>query len=134
MINKSRAFWGGVLLLVAAALMASRGGGIDIIPSTTYDKVQFVLMDESSEPTVDLAILVNSEQWQSLESRGVTTKRYDVTKDARKPEVEKFLQDMGATKPPAILVYDDASKKLVGVEVLPTVSELDSLVKKYTGK
>lgn len=133
MVSKSRAFWGGSLLLIAAFLMANGGGG-GILPSVTYDKVQFVLMDESSEPTVELAILVNSEQWQSLESRGVTTKRYDVTMDARKPELESLLKDMGTTKPPAILVYDEASKKLIGVERLPTVAELELLVKKYTGK
>ena len=132
MINKSRAFWGGVLLLVAAFLMHNRGGGIDILPSPTYDKVQFVLMDESSEPTVDLAVLVNSEQWQSLESRGVTTKRYDVTKDSRKPELEKLLKDMGDVKPPAILVY--AEDKFLGVEASPSIMTLDSIVKKYTGK
>lgn len=134
MNSNSRAFIGGVLLLMAAALLMARKGGLDFIPSTTYEKVYFVLLDESSEPNPDLAILVNSEQWQGLASRNVETMRYDVTRDARKPEVERHLNNLGTTQPPAILVYDAKTKDFVAVEPSPTLASLDSLVKKYTGK
>jgi hypothetical protein len=133
MVSRGGAFWGGVLLLVAAVLFASGKGKIDISPVVKYDKVDFVLMEETSQPDVDTAILVNSDKWQSLADRGVSVKRYDVTKDARKPEVEKFLGNMGTAKPPVILVYE-AGGKLVGIEASPSLASLDALVKKYTGK
>lgn len=134
MNSNSRAFIGGVLLLMAAALLMARKGDLDFIPSTTYEKVYFVLLEETSEPNADLAILVNSEQWQGLASRNVETCRYDVTRDANKPEVERHLKNLGTTPPPAILVYDVKTKDFVAVEPSPTLASLDAMVKKYTGK
>lgn len=134
MSSSNRAFIGGLMMLLAAGLLMARKGGLDFVPSTTYEKVYFVLLDESSEPSTDLAILVNSEKWQGLSARGVETMRYDVTRDDRKPELEGHLKNLGATKPPAIVVYDAKTNKFVGVEASPTLATLDSLVKKYTGK
>lgn len=134
MSSNNRAFIGGLLLLVAAGLLMARKGGVNFIPATTYEKVYFVLLDESSAASTDIAVLVNSEQWQGLSSRGVEVLRYDVTRDERKPELEGHLKNLGSTLPPAIVVYDAKSNNFIGVEPSPTLAALDSLVKKYTGK
>lgn len=133
MSQKSRAFWGGVLLILAAVLMVAQKGGVNILPITTYEKVQFVLLDESSEPDVEVAKLVNSSQWQELSSRGVTAVRYDVTPNEKQPALDKYLKDKGDKGYPIILIYDP-SWKLIGVEEKPSLASLDPLVKRYTGK
>lgn len=133
MSQKSRAFWGGALLILAAVLMVAQKGSVNILPIVTYEKVQFVLLDESSEPDVEVAKLVNSSQWQELSSRGVTAVRYDVTPNERQPALDKYLKDKGDKGYPIILVYDP-SWKLIGVEEKPSLASLDPLVKRYTGK
>ncbi len=133
MSQKSRAFWGGLLLIFAAVLMVSQKGGVNILPPVTYDRVQFVLLEETSESNPDLAVLVNSSQWQDLASRGVTTVRYDVTPNERQPALDKYLKDKGDKKHPIILIYDP-SGKLIGYQEQPRLDTLDGLVKKYTGK
>lgn len=133
MNQKSRAFWGGALLILAAVLMVAQKGSINVLPIITYEKVQFVLLDESSEPDVEVAKLVNSSQWQDLSSRGVTAVRYDVTPTEKQPVLDKYLKDKGDKGYPVILVYDP-SWKLIGVEEKPSLASLDPLVKRYTGK
>lgn len=133
MNQKSRAFWGGALLILAAVLMVAQKGSINVLPIITYEKVQFVLLDESSEPDIEVAKLVNSSQWQELSSRGVTAVRYDVTPNERQPALDKYLKDKGDKGYPIILVYDP-SWKLIGVEEKPSLASLDPLVKRYTGK
>lgn len=133
MNQKSRAFWGGALLILAAILMVTQKGGVNILPPATYDRVQFILLEETSEPDPDVAILVNSDKWQSLDSRGVSVARYDITPDQRQPALDKYLKDKGDKGHPIILVYDLAGK-LIGTEVKPSLASLDPLVKKYTGK
>ena len=133
MNQKSRAFWGGALLILAAVLMVAQKGSPGILPITTYEKVQFVLLDESSEPDVEVAKLVNSTQWQELSGRGVTAVRYDVTPNEKQPALEKYLKDKGDKGYPIILVYDP-SWKLIGVDEKPSLASLDPLVKRYTGK
>ena len=133
MNQKSRAFWGGALLILAAVLMVAQKGSVNILPIVTYEKVQFVLLDESSEPDVEVAKLVNSSQWQELSSRGVTAVRYDVTPTEKQPALDKYLKDKGDKRYPIILVYDP-SGKLIGVEEKPSLASLDPLVKRYTGK
>ena len=133
MNQKSRAFWGGALLILAAVLMVAQKGSVNILPIVTYEKVQFVLLDESSEPDVEVAKLVNSSQWQELSSRGVTAVRYDVTPNEKQPALDKYLKDKGDKGYPIILVYDP-SWKLIGVEEKPSLASLDPLVKRYIGK
>jgi hypothetical protein len=125
---------GGLLLVIAAVLMLSSGGDFSVFPPKVYDEVYFILLDETSQTSADVAILVNSEQWQGLAGRGVTTRRYDVTVDAKKPEVERYLRELGAVNPPAILVIDKKTNKSVGVEANPSIESIDLIVKKYTGK
>ena len=133
MSQKSRAFWGGSLLILAAVLMVAQKGSVNILPIVTYEKVQFVLLDESSEPDAEVAKLVNSSQWQELSSRGVTAVRYDVTPNEKQPALDKYLKDKGDKGYPIILVYDP-SWKLIGVEEKPSLASLDPLVKRYIGK
>ena len=133
MNQKSRAFWGGALLILAAVLMVAQKGSVNILPIVTYEKVQFVLLDESSEPDVEVAKLVNSSQWQELSSRGVTAVRCDVTPNEKQPALDKYLKDKGDKGYPIILVYDP-SWKLIGVEEKPSLASLDPLVKRYIGK
>lgn len=134
MNKKSGSFLGGVLLVVAAILVLGGKGKIDVLPPQTYEEVYFILLDESSEPSAEVAILVNSDKWIDLASRGVTTRRYDVTLDEKKPELEKYVKELGSVKPPAILVIDKKTNRSVGVEANPSLDRLDGIVKKYTGK
>lgn len=133
-MNKPGSFWGGVLLVVAAIWILNGSGTINVLPPQTYDEVYFILLDESSEPSAEIAILVNSDKWLDLSGKGVTARRYDVTLDEKKPEVEKYVKELGAVKPPAILVIDKKTNRSVGVEANPSLDRLDGIVKKYTGK
>lgn len=133
MNQRSRAFWGGALLIIAAVLMVAQKGGISVLPVVTYDRVQFVLLEETSEPNPEIAILTNSAAWQDLASRGVTAVRYDITPEERQPQLDKYLKDKGDKKHPIILVYEPTGK-LIGFHENPQLSSLDAIVKKYTGK
>ena len=42
MNQKSRAFWGGALLILAAVLMVAQKGSVNILPIVTYEKGRFV--------------------------------------------------------------------------------------------
>lgn len=134
MKSKEASFFGGLLLVIAAVLILRDKGGFGVFPPKTYDEVYFILLDETSQTSPDVAILVNSITWQGLAAKGVTAKRYDITLDAKKPEVEKYLKELGSVSPPAILVIDKKTNNPVGVEANPSLSSIDSIVKKYTGK
>lgn len=134
MRSKEASFFGGLLLVIAAVLMLSNKGDFGIFPPKVYDEVYFILLDETSQASPDVAILVNSDSWQGLSAKGVTAKRYDISLDAKKPEVEKYLKELGEVKPPVILVIDKKTNKSVGIEPNPSLESIDSIVKKYTGK
>ena len=119
MNQKSRAFWGGALLILAAVLMVAKKGSVNILPIVTYEKVQFVLLDESSEPDVEVAKLVNSSQWQELSSRGVTAVRYDVTPTEKQPALDKYLKDNSVFKG-STLKLNYKSEDLTDLEWLGT--------------
>lgn len=134
MKSKEATFLSGLLLVIASVLMLSGKSVLDIVPSKVYDEVYFILLDETSQPSSDVAVLVNSDKWQGLSLKGVTARRYDITPDEKKPELDRYLKELGSVEPPAILVIDKKTNKKVGVEANPSLESIDSIVKKYTGK